>query len=64
MTVSTGIRNILNDAAKKLETRVLIDVFKSLVDLFEFIKAMTPVFENVSPNLDRGPYSKAGINPL
>jgi len=64
LTVSIGINKILKLAAQKLDTKVFIEVFNSLVDSLAFIKAITPVFEKVSPNLDNGPCSKAGTNPL
>lgn len=55
LTVSIGIKKILNVAAKKLEHNVLIEIGKSFVFLLEFINVITPVLEKVSPNLDNGP---------
>lgn len=59
LTVSTGVKNILNKAAIVEALSVFIDMLRSLVILLWLRISNVNLFEKVSPNLDKGPYTKA-----
>lgn len=59
LTVSIGVKNIRNKAAIVEALSVFIDMLRSLVILLWLRISKVNLFEKVSPNLDKGPYTKA-----
>lgn len=63
LTVSTGVKKILNSPATTEPPAALTITGNLRVLSKESIKARNKVLEKVSPNRDNGPYSKAGVSP-